>query len=157
MIDDFLKQLHIDGLSDEAIRKLSPLQLAFLGDAIYDAHIRYYLMHTQARKVNDMHKRATDYVKASAQSKLFKRLQPLLSDVELGIMMRGRNHKTKTVAKNATIADYRQATGFEALIGYLSLLEDKSRLNELLKIAIEVIENPEKESAPTEGRQGDFS
>lgn len=154
-MDDFIKGLNLEPLSEEAIRSLSPLKLAFLGDAVYDAHIRLYLTMTRDMKVNDMHKAATTYVKASAQARLFKHFLPILSETEKSYMMRGRNQKTKTVAKNATIADYRSATGFETLIGYLAVSQNATRLNALLKMAIEIIEDPSLELPQILSENGD--
>jgi len=144
-MDDFIRNMHLKPLSEEALKSLSPLKLAFLGDSVYDAHVRYYLTLTRDIKVNDLHRLATTYVKASAQARLFKHFLPILSDTERSIMLRGRNQKTKTVAKNATISDYRSATGFEALIGYLALNHDQKRLNDVLKLAIELVEDPSRE------------
>lgn len=154
-MNDFLKELNLEPLSEEAIRTLSPLKLAFLGDAIYDAHIRYYLTMTRDIKVNDLHRVTTTYVKASAQARLFKHFLPILTDAEKSMMMRGRNQKTKTVAKNATISDYRSATGFETLIGFLAISQNQQRLNTLLKLAIDIIENPSLELPLLSPENGD--
>ncbi len=144
-MDEFIKYLNLEPMSGEDLKRLSPLKLAYLGDAIFGSYIRTYLMITMATKVNDLHRRTTDFVKASAQAQIFQHVEPLLTEAERSIMMRGRNQKTKTVAKNAAIGDYRQATGFEALIGYLALNHQQDRLHEIIKIAIRLIEsNPSK-------------
>lgn len=127
-------------MSSEALRRMSPLKLAYLGDAVYDMHVRYYLTLTLDIKVNELHKTATRYVKASAQAMIFHAVQGLLSEDEKSIMLRGRNQKTKTVAKNATVTDYRSATGFETLIGYLALSQQHERLHEIIRFAIDVVE-----------------
>ncbi|WP_101773869.1 Mini-ribonuclease 3 [Peptostreptococcus faecalis] len=130
---------HID---TRELARMSPLSLAYLGDAIYESYIREYLIKNSIfLKINDLHRSAIKYVSASSQSKAIKGIEPILTEEEENIFKRGRNHKKNTGSKNASIIDYRHSTGFEALIGYLYLKEDINRLEYIIKKSIDVIEN----------------
>lgn len=120
-------------LKEVDIRTYSPLALAYIGDAVYELVIRTYVVEEGNRQVNRMHKESTTYVKAGAQARLIERLESRLTEEELAVYKRGRNAKSYTSAKNATIQDYRMATGFEALIGYLYLTDQWERILELLQ------------------------
>lgn len=119
------------------VSMLSPLQLAYVGDAVYEVFIRTFLLGDKKLSVNDLHKKAIGYVKAEAQSNIIHKIMDKLTEEEVSIVKRGRNTKSGTVPKNANITDYRYATGFEALIGYLYLLNRQDRINEIFKMAIE--------------------
>ena len=119
------------------IRTYSPLTLAYIGDAIYDLIIRTLIVKQGNSRPEKMHKRASALVKASAQAEMIERLLPMLTEEEHAIYKRGRNAKSYTMAKNATMLDYRKATGFEALMGYLYLKEDMSRLIDLVKAGLD--------------------
>lgn len=123
-------------LEDTDIRSYSPLTLAYIGDAIYELVIRTILVEKGNTQVNKLHQRASKLVKASAQSEIVEKLKPYLTEEEMGIFKRGRNAKSFTMAKNASMSDYRRATGFEALMGYLYLTEQWDRMLELIKIGI---------------------
>lgn len=123
-------------LEDTDIRTYSPLPLAYIGDAIYELVIRTILMEKGNTQVNKLHQRASKLVKASAQSEIIRKLKPYLTEEEMEIFKRGRNAKSFTMAKNASMSDYRRATGFEALMGYLYLTEQWDRMLELIKIGI---------------------
>lgn len=123
-------------LEDTDIRTYSPLPLAYIGDAIYELVIRTILVEKGNTQVNKLHQRASKLVKASAQSEIIEKLKPYLTEEETGILKRGRNAKSFTMAKNASMSDYRRATGFEALMGYLYLTEQWDRMLELIKIGI---------------------
>ena len=113
---------------------MSPLVLAYLGDTVYESYIREHLIRQNInRKVNNLHKLAIQYSKAKAQA-------TIIHEEEMKIFKRGRNQKSHTAPKNADIIDYKYATGFEALIGYLYLSEDKERLEYIVKKGIEIIE-----------------
>ncbi len=128
-------------ISEGELARISPLTLAYLGDAVYESYIREYLIKKNIfLKINDLHKRAIKYVSATAQSRIIKTIEGILTDEEVLIFKRGRNHKKNTGAKNAGVVDYRHATGFEALIGYLFLKEDTRRLEFIIAKSIEVIE-----------------
>ena len=123
-------------LEDTDIRTYSPLTLAYIGDAIYELVIRTILVEKGNTQVNKLHQRASKLVKASAQSEIVEKLKPYLTEEEMGIFKRGRNAKSFTTAKNASMSDYRRATGFEALMGHLYLTEKWDRMLELIKIGI---------------------
>lgn len=123
-------------LKDQDLRTYSPLTLAYLGDGVYELVIRTILVKEGNCPVHQLHRRASSLVKAGAQSAMMERLLPLLNQEEEGIYKRGRNAHSPTMAKNATMADYRRATGFEALMGYLFLKEDFARLVELIRAGI---------------------
>ena len=123
-------------LEDTDIRTYSPLTLAYIGDAIYELVIRTILVEKGNTQVNKLHQRASKLVKASAQSAIIEKLKPYLTEEEMGVFKRGRNAKSFTMAKNASMSDYRRATGFEALMGYLYLTEQWERMLELIKIGI---------------------
>ena len=87
-------------------------------------------------QVNKLNQRANRLVKASAQSEMIEKLKPYLTEEEMAVFKRGRNAKSYTMAKNATMSDYRRATGFEALMGYLYLTEQWERMLELIKLGM---------------------
>lgn len=119
-------------LPEVDLREYSPLVLAYIGDAVYELIIRTALVKTSHCQVEKLHKRASTLVKASAQAALIERILPLLSEEEEHIYKRGRNAKSYSKAKNATMIDYRKATGMEALVGYLYLKKDTERLVDLV-------------------------
>lgn len=121
---------------------MSPLVLAYLGDTVYESYIREYLITKNInKKVNDLHKSAIKYVKAKAQATIIHNIEQELTEEELRIYKRGRNQKSHTSAKNADIIDYKCATGFEALIGYLYLSKQTERLDYIINKGIEIIES----------------
>ena len=120
-------------------RQLSPLVLAYIGDSIYDLVIRTYLISLGNMPVNKINRHACSLVKAETQSKLIGILEEQLTENELSVYKRGRNAKSYTSAKNATIGDYRRATGFEALMGYLYLDGQYDRLTKLVHTGLEAI------------------
>lgn len=123
-------------LEDRDIRTYSPLTLAYIGDGIYELIIRTVLVKKGNCQVNKLHGQASELVKASAQSDIMGVIQPMLTEEELAVYKRGRNAKSPTMAKHATMTDYRRATGFEALMGYLYLTENYSRMLELIRAGI---------------------
>ena len=127
------------------VNNLSPLTLAFVGDTVFDLFVREMLVCQANRSVNKLHKCATEYVKASAQCEIVGRLMPHLTEKEVSVFKRGRNAHSNTSAKNAGIVDYRHATGFEALVGYLYLKDETTRLTELLNEVIKAIGTDEGE------------
>lgn len=115
------------------IRTYSPLTLAYIGDGIYDLVIRTIVVGKGNTQANRLHKETSGLVKAKAQSDMVEILLPELTKEEEAVYKRGRNAKSPTMAKNATMADYRRATGFEALMGYLYLKDDFARVVELVE------------------------
>lgn len=123
-------------LKDQDIRSYSPLTLAYIGDGVYELIIRTILVKKGNCPVNRLHKKASSLVKAAAQSNIMEVIEEKLTPEELSVYRRGRNAHSPTMAKNATMADYRRATGFEALMGYLYLKEDYSRMITLIRMGI---------------------
>lgn len=124
-------------IKSQDIRSYSPLVLAYIGDGVYDLIIRTVMVGRGNSHVNHLHQRTSQFVKAHTQSELIGVLMPELTEEETAVYKRGRNAKSSTMAKNATVADYRRATGFEALIGYLYLKDQTERLMELILIGLE--------------------
>lgn len=122
-----------DTLSEEDVVMLSPLQLAYVGDAVYELLVRTYILE-KGLNVNQLHKKATKYVKANAQSEIIHYLEENLTEAENNIVKRGRNAKTNTSPKNSSIIDYKYATGFESLFGYLYLTKQNSRILTLFNL-----------------------
>lgn len=127
------------GCGDKDVRAYSPLTLAYIGDAIYDLVIRSVVVERGNRSNNDLHRRTTGYVKAQAQSKMIQALMEELTEEEKGIYRRGKNAKSYSMAKNASMGDYRKATGYEALMGYLYLTGQTSRMLLLIKKGIAAV------------------
>lgn len=120
-------------------RTYSPLVLAYIGDAVYELLIRTKVINHGSMQVNKMHKKSASLVKAETQANIIKAIQDDLTEEELAVYKRGRNAKSATTAKHATMIDYRMATGFEALIGYLYLQPQHNRLLELIRDGLEKI------------------
>jgi ribonuclease-3 family protein len=124
-------------LSESNPRQLSPLVLAYIGDCVYDLVIKTYLLDKKGNMpVNKLNRMASNLVKAQTQSELIGIIEDKLTEDELAVYKRGRNAKSYTSAKNASIGDYRRATGFEALVGYLYLDRQYARMVELVREAL---------------------
>ena len=119
----------------------SPLGLAYIGDAVYEIAVRTLVISEGNMSVNKYHKKSSSLVKASAQAGVYDNIKEKLTDEEAAVYKRGRNAKSATAAKNASIVEYRMATGVEALIGYLYLSGRTARASELIKIGLDVGEN----------------
>lgn len=115
----------------------SPLVLAYVGDAVHELYIRTLLLSRGNAPVYKLHKRSIAYVKAKAQSDTVHRMMEMLTPEEQDVVRRGRNAKSGTIPKNADVADYKYATGFETLLGHLYIKGDYGRLLELLKLSTE--------------------
>ncbi len=113
-------------------RLMSPLVLAYIGDTVYDLYVRTQLLLTSDATAHGLHVMATKRVCAKAQAEAVQRILPTLTEDEQYIYRRGRNSHMGTVPKHAQMADYRAATGLEALLGYLYLKGEDDRLNELM-------------------------
>lgn len=141
-----LKKLkEVFGLKDTDLRTYSPLTLAYIGDGVYELIVRTVLVKRGNCPVNRLHKQASSLVKAASQSAMMEVLEPMLTEEEAGVYRRGRNAHSPTMAKHATMSDYRRATGFEALIGYLYLKEDFTRMTELVHAGLTAQEQAIKE------------
>ena len=136
MLDD----LRIRKFSKDEARMLNSLQFELIGDGVFEFFIRNYILtQNTALSANKIHVKAIGYVKAKSQACIMHEIENLLNEEEEAVYKRGRNAKSPTVPKNAEIRDYRMATGFEALIGYLYLVGDKERLEFIFNRSIEII------------------
>ena len=126
------------------LREYSPLTLAYIGDCIYDVIIKSLVVNEGNQSVNVLHKKTSAYVQASTQSKMMRTMQEHLTEEEHAVYKRGRNAKSVSPAKNQSITDYRRATGFEALLGYLYLKKDYKRLLDLVKLGLESLEEKKR-------------
>lgn len=137
-----LKEKFFDvfGLEEQDLRTYSPLTLAYIGDAIFELVVRTVLVERKNTQAEKLHKAATKIVKAETQALLIEALKEDLTEEEMAVFKRGRNAKAVTRAKNATMSEYRRATGFEALMGYLYLKGDIERMIELISIGVEKAE-----------------
>ena len=127
-------------IESKDIRTYSPLTLAYIGDSIFDLVIRSILVNKGNTPVNKLHKRASQVVKAQTQAAMIMSLMDDLSDDEADWYRRGRNSKPHTKAKNASTMDYLEATGFEAVLGYLYLTGNMDRICQLVSLGIERLE-----------------
>ena len=135
-----LHQLIMDSgkLSASDVKMLNPLVLAYAGDSVYDTFVRTLLISGGHGQVAKLHKMSIEFVKAKAQADILGEINELLTPEEQDIVRRGRNTKSSTMPKNADMLDYRYATGFEALIGYLYLTGQIDRLMEVVRMVINV-------------------
>ena len=124
------------GMEHVDIRSYSPLALAYIGDGIYDLVIRSMIVGKGNTHANQLHRQTSQLVKAQTQSDMIEILKPQLTEKEMAVYKRGRNAKSPTMAKNASMSDYRRATGFVSLMGYLYLENQMERMMELIKIGL---------------------
>ena len=124
-------------LSSFDVLQYSPLALAFVGDAVHSLYVRSRLVGTMDVKVNDLQRLTSSVVRATSQSKVMQDIKDSLTEEELSLVNRARNTKTNNIAKNATAKDYKQSTGFEALIGFLYLTGQEERMNNFLAKSFE--------------------
>lgn len=134
-----------DALQLQAVdtNSYSPLVLAYIGDCVFDLVIKSMVINGGNKQVHKLHEETSSYVQASTQSEMMRAMQPCLNEEEHAIYRRGRNAKSVSPAKNQSITDYRRATGFEALIGYLYLKKEYRRMMELIKTGLEHLEEKE--------------
>lgn len=132
-IGQILEQL---SLPEPETNKYSPLTLAYLGDCVYEIIIRTMFVYQGNKSAQKLHNLSSNLVKAKMQSDMIRVLDEELTDEERRVFKRGRNAYSATKAKNSTVSDYRRATGFEALMGYLYMEKKYFRLVELVKIGL---------------------
>lgn len=135
-IDLYIKEQF--GIPSVDVKTYSPLTLAYIGDGVFDLIIRSVIVAKGNTKASQLHQRTSQIVKAHSQAELIEVLLPHLTEEEADVYRRGRNAKSPTMAKNATMADYRKATGLEALIGYLYVTDNFERAVELTKLGLEI-------------------
>ena len=136
--EDYMREIF--QMEEADIRDYSPLTLAYIGDSIYDLVIKTLVVSRGNRPVNQLHKMTSSLVQASAQSRMMRTLQGLLTEEEHAVYKRGRNAKSVSPAKNQSVTDYRRATGFEALMGYLYLEKEWERMLSLIRTGLESLE-----------------
>lgn len=124
---------------DIDIRTYSPLALAYIGDSVFDIYVRTKVVKEGNTSVNNLHKKCVKYVSAKAQNQMVLKIMEEFSEEEKNVFRRGKNTKMHTVAKNATLSEYRNATGFEAVLGWLYLQDKTQRLEEIIKKAMDTV------------------
>ncbi len=124
---------------EKDVKYIKPLVLAYIGDSVYENYIRIYTMKESNGDVSKMYKLTKNYVNSSSQSMIIKEIFESLSEEEQTIVTRARNNKTKSKPKNADIISYKWATGFEALLGYLFLLNNEDRLSDIIKEGVKIV------------------
>lgn len=122
------------------VKEVNVKTLAYIGDVVYELYVREHVISNSHEQVNKLHKKTIKYVSAKAQAKIVEALQDELSIDEKDIIRRGRNADANTVPKNTDVVTYKIATGFEALIGYLYLSKNETRLKDLINKSITIIE-----------------
>lgn len=133
----------VSGLKQKDAKTLPGLTLAYIGDCIFELVVRTTLVERGLTHVSELNKKSSSIVRAAAQAELLHSIEEKLTDEEMAVYKRGRNVKSSSTAKNATVVDYRVATGFEALMGYLYL---SKRTDRILELCSSVIDNIVKEN-----------
>ena len=133
----FLKEIEDIAGKDANPRELSPLVLAYVGDSVFELIVRTYVVYEGTRHVKELNIISDKMVNAKAQSDLYNAVKDILTEEEAAVYRRGRNAKISSSAKNATLADYKRATGLESLFGYLYLSGNVDRAMELFKAGID--------------------
>lgn len=136
--DSYMRELF--EMEEVDINTYSPLTLAYIGDCVFDLIIKNLVISHGNKQVSKLHKETSSLVQASAQSLMMRKIQGQLTDEETSVYKRGRNAKSITPAKNQSITDYRRATGFEALLGYLYLQKEWKRMLDLVKIGLDSLD-----------------
>lgn len=136
-IDAFIRERF--NIKKQDIRTYSPLTLAYIGDGVFDLIIRTVVVDKENTSPNELHRHTSSIVKAHTQALMAEALMEELTEEEHDVYRRGRNAKSFTTAKNATVADYRKATGFEALMGYLYLEDRFDRAVYLSRRALDLL------------------
>ena len=139
--DSYMQELF--QLEEVDIKTYSPLTLAYIGDGIYDLIIRSIVVNKGDKQVQKLHLETSALVNAGTQSKMMRTLQDQLTEEEHAVYKRGRNAKSVSPAKNQSVTDYRRATGFEALLGYLYLKKDWKRILDLVKMGLDSLSEGE--------------
>ena len=134
------------GYPVEDPRQIPALNLAYVGDTVYDLYVRAYLIHTHPETVHNLHLLSAQMVCAQGQARAFFALEGQLTEEELSVYRRGRNAHSGTVPKNANVADYRVATGLETLLGHLWVLGREERIDQLMAVAVQVNEAAAEDS-----------
>lgn len=131
-MEENLKFLEVKNYKESEVRELSPLALAYIGDACFEILVRSEILDARKNQ-NKLHRESIRFVRAKSQRELIEKVEDKLTEEEMKIFKRGRNAKSHTVPKNADPIDYRMATGLEALFGYLYLLKRYDRIREIFE------------------------
>ncbi|MGI6733791.1 MAG: Mini-ribonuclease 3 [Anaerovoracaceae bacterium] len=126
-------------MEDKQLLYMNTTALAFLGDAVFETYVRNHLIQTMQGDADRLHRAAVKFVKAEAQAHAIKQLLSGLTEDELGLVKRARNKRISTKPKNADPVDYKWATAFEALVGYLYLSGNSGRMEEIIQAAMESV------------------
>ena len=121
-------------VSEQKAKNLSPITLAFVGDAVYSLYVREKLVLSTDFSTGTLQKLTSSEVSAHGQSELLEKIQPLFTEEETDVFKRGRNAKKSTRSKNASVAEYNRSTGFEAVLGFLYLTGQYQRIEKLLEV-----------------------
>lgn len=128
------------------VKQLNALALAYMGDAVYEQVIREHLLRSGRVRPNVLHREATRYVSAKSQAAILQKMleQSFLTEEEQAIMKRGRNAKPGTIPKNTDVQTYKNSSGFEAVLGYLHLMNNEERVKQFIDWAIHTVESPKE-------------
>lgn len=139
-MEKLIEQLLVDIYkTNKEIKTYSMLSLAFLGDSIHSLFVRSKLVNDKTFKVKELHSKTTKFVKAKSQSFVLEKIMEVLLEDELQVVKSSRNAKTNNIAKNSSIKDYKYATAFESLLGFLALQNNFTRLNLILNLSYDII------------------
>ncbi len=128
-------------IDEKDAKNINSQTLAFVGDAVYTLYIRTNLASSYKVSANKLHSLCNEFVKAKGQSDAINLVLKEFTETELAVFKRARNYKTANIAKHADVIDYKRATGFEAVVGFLYLSGQSERLNYILKLAKESVKN----------------
>lgn len=145
ILKPFFDGLLEPGFERKEVQELSSVLLAYIGDAVYELYVRLTELSHEPEKIEALHKRVVDKVRARSQADIVRRLYDSLSEEEKRVVIRGRNAKSGSVPRSAGVMDYKYSTGFEALIGYLYLTGSYERLSEILRMAKDIDLKSEQE------------
>ena len=126
------------------VRLMAPAVLAYVGDAVYEVFVREYVAGKISGHLKALHKKSVLFVSAHAQSSILKALNDILTEEEADVVRRARNAKVTSMPKNADMMEYKYATAFEALIGFLHMSGQEERLQQLLDMVVKIVDNDEK-------------
>jgi ribonuclease III family protein len=147
MIDEMKQCSHSGKAIPSRIECMPPLTLAYMGDAIFEIFVREHLIGQSQTSVHDLHRRTISYVNAAAQARMVSALTEHLTPEESDMVRRGRNQKSGTVPKNADPSEYRYATGFETLLGWLYYKNQTDRLMTIMQTAVDALHTSPEEGA----------
>ena len=140
-MENLIENILVNIKTENDVKTYSMLSLAFLGDAIFSLFVRNKIVSEKNLRVKELHSKTTKFVKAKSQSFIMLNILDKLAEDELQVVKSSRNAKTNNIAKNASVMEYKYATAFESLLGYLSLQKNYERLNLILNLSYDIIYN----------------